>query len=265
MLQDLAGTWSSLTPGRLGQTLPKWIAAVAAVLDRYGDAAGALGLDYFEAERDAAGVRGRFVAPEIRTPDQAQVESSLRWATKGLWDEHVLERDPEFDRMWQQILDEKAAADLASLDEQDLADIGDDLLDEPPEPAEHRLSPAADQLAKTRTKVDGIATRLVTDVGRGAVLDSVAEDRQATGWVRIAAANACAFCRMLAQRGPVYAEDTAQFQAHDHCKCVAAPIFEGEAWEPDERVRQWRSQYERASRMKGDTLANLRRIVAQET
>lgn len=192
------------------------------------------------------------------------MEASLRWATKGLWDHDVLERDPEFDRMWQQILDEEAAADLASLDEEDLADIGDDLLDQPTEPVEHGLSPAADRLAKTRTKVDGIATRLVTDVGRGAVLGAVAEDQQATGWVRIAAANACAFCRMLAQRGPVYTEGTAGFQAHDHCKCVAAPIFEGEAWEPDERVQRWRSQYQQASRMKGNTLANLRRIVAQE-
>ena len=265
MLQDLSGSWSSLNPRRLGQTIPRWIAAALVVIDRYGDAAGALGLDYYEAERDAAGVPGRAPSPEIRTPERAQVESSLRWATKGLWDNQILEPDPEFDRLWQQILDEEAAADLAGLDEEDLADIGDDLLDEPPEPVEHGLSPAADLLAKTRTKVDGIATRLVTDVGRGAVLDSVAEDRQASGWVRIAAANACAFCRMLAQRGPVYSDDTAKFQAHDHCKCIAAPIFEGDSWEPDQQVLQWRSQYQRAARMKGDTLANLRRIVAQDT
>lgn len=265
MLQDLAGTWTELDPGRLGRTLPRWVTAVRAVVGRYGDAAGALGLDYYEAERDVAGVPGRAPSPEIRTPNQAQVEASLRWATKRLWDDRVLEPDPEFDRLWRQILGEEAAADLAALDEEDLADIGDDLLDKPAEPAEHELSPAADRLAKTRTKVDGIASRLVTDVGRGAVIDSVSEDRQATGWVRIASASACAFCRMLAQRGPVYSEDTARFQAHDHCKCIAAPIFEGDSWEPEQHVLRWRSQYQQAARMKGDTLANLRRIVTQET
>jgi hypothetical protein len=275
MLKDLAGTWSTLNPGRLGQTLPKWIAAVAAVLDRYGDAAGALGLDYYEAERDAAGVPGRAPSPEIRSPERAQVESSLRWATKGLWDDHVLERDPEFDRMWQQILDEEAAADLASLDEEDLADIGDDLLDEQAEPVEHRLSPAADRLAKTRTKVDGIAARLVTDVGRGAVVDAVAGDRKAVGIARVAAPNACAFCRTMTLRGAVYKnEQTAgrranakftggsgEFKYHNHCRCWTAPLFEGEEWEPQPEVAKWQEQYDRAKAMRGDTLKNFYRIL----
>lgn len=278
MLQDLAGTWTSLNPGRLGQTLPKWIAAVAAILDRYGDAAGALGLDYYEAERDAARVAGRAPTPEIRTPERAQVESSLRWATKGLWDDHVLEPDPEFDRLWQQILDEEAAADLAGLDEEDLADIGDDLLDQPDEPAEpavQRLSPAADRLAKARTQVDGVATRLVTDVGRGAVLDAVAEDRKAVGVARIAAPNACAFCRTMTLRGAVYKnEQTAgrranakftkgsgEFKYHNHCRCWTAPLFEGEEWEPQPEVAKWQEQYDRAKAMRGDTLKNFYRIL----
>lgn len=275
MLQDLAGTWSTLNPGRLGQSMPRWVAAVLVVLDRYGDAAGALGLDYYEAERDAAGVRGRASAPEIRTPDQAQVESSLRWATKGLWDDHVLEPDPEFDRMWQQILDEEAAADLAGLDEEDLADIGDDLAGAPDEePAEHALSPAADRLAKARTKVDGIATRLVTGVGRGAVVDAVAEDRQAVGCARVAAPNACAFCRMMTIRGVVYKDEqtagrranskfvgAGEFKYHNHCRCWAAPYFEGQDWEPQSQIEQWQRQYERARSMRGDPVKNWYRII----
>lgn len=275
MLQDLARSWADLDPGRLGATLPRWITAVLAVITRYGDAAGALALDYYDTERDAAGVPGRPPSPEIRLPTRDEVEPQLRWATKGLWDNNVLDPDPEFDRMWQQILDEEAAADLAALDEQDLADIGEDLLDEPTEPVEHDLSPAADRLAKTRTKVDGIATRLVTDVGRSSVLDAVSEDRRAVGVARIAAPNACAFCRTMTLRGAVYKnEQTAgrranakfskgsgEFKYHNHCRCWTAPLFEGEEWQPQPEVGNWQEQYDRAKAMRGNTLRNYYRIL----
>lgn len=257
--------------------MPRWIAAVSAVLNRYGDAAGALGLDYYETERDAAGVPGRAPSPEIRTPDERQVEASLRWATKGLWDDHVLAPDSEFDRMWQQILDEEAAADLASLDAEDLADIGDDLLDEPKQsvkPVERELSPAADRLTKTRSKVDGIASRLVTDVGRGAVVDAAAEDRQAVGVARVAAPDACAFCRVMAIRGVVYKnEQTAgrranakfvgagEFKYHSHCRCWTVPYFEGQEWAPQSQIAEWERQYQQARGMRGNTIANYYRLL----
>lgn len=273
MLQDLARTWSNLDPGRLGQTLPRWVTAVLAVLDRYGDAAGALALDYYDTERDAAGVPGRPPAPEIRTPGRDEVEPQLRWATKGLWDDHVLDPDPEFDRMWQRIVAEEAAADLAALDEEDLATIGEEDLQQP-EPARETRSPAADRLVKARGNVDGVVTRLVTNVGRGAVVDAVAQDRQAVGVARVADPDACAFCRMMAIRGPVYRNaqtagrrtnakfvGAGEFKYHNHCRCWVAPYFEGQEWEPQPQVTQWQRQYERARGMRGDTLKNFGRIV----
>jgi hypothetical protein len=33
---------------------------------------------------------------------------------------------------------------------------------------------------------------------------------------------------MLIGRGAVYSEATADFAAHDHCKCSAVPAFDGE-------------------------------------
>src|SRR5690606_38544114 len=100
MLQDLTRTWVNLDPARLAVTLPRWITAVLGVISRYGDAAGALALDYYDTERDAAGVPGAPPSPEIRLPGRGEVEPQLRWATKGLWDNHVLDPDDEFDRMW---------------------------------------------------------------------------------------------------------------------------------------------------------------------
>lgn len=76
-------------------------------------------------------------------------------------------------------------------------------------------------------KLSGEATRLVLDGGRQTILQTASQDPAATGrWQRIAGANACPFCQMLADRGPVYSDDTADFAAHDHCGCAAAPEFD---------------------------------------
>lgn len=56
------------------------------------------------------------------------------------------------------------------------------------------------------------------------ILTSAADPR-AKGWQRVAGSGACKFCVMLASRGPVYSEDTADFQSHDHCACSAEVVF----------------------------------------
>lgn len=56
-----------------------------------------------------------------------------------------------------------------------------------------------------------------------------AEDPSAVGWQRFARAAGCKFCLMLAGRGAVYAESTANFAAHTNCHCVAGPSFDPDA------------------------------------
>lgn len=73
----------------------------------------------------------------------------------------------------------------------------------------------------------GSVTRHVLDGGRGTLMASVAADRQALGWARVTSGRACAFCAMLAGRGAVYRESTANFRSHDHCSCTAEPVYEG--------------------------------------
>ena len=75
-------------------------------------------------------------------------------------------------------------------------------------------------------KVAGTASRLVLDGGRQTILQTAVQDPAASGrWQRIAGPNACEFCQMLADRGPVYSDDTADFSSHDHCGCSASPEF----------------------------------------
>lgn len=78
----------------------------------------------------------------------------------------------------------------------------------------------------------GAMTRLVANGGRDTIRDAVESDEAAIGWARVTSAKPCAFCAMLAGRGPTYrSQRKAAFQAHDHCACVAAAVFSpDEAW-----------------------------------
>lgn len=84
----------------------------------------------------------------------------------------------------------------------------------------------AAQVAFVRTS--GAVTRHILNGGRETILESVQRDKQALGWARITDGDPCAFCLMLASRGAVYkTEQTADFQAHDHCGCTAEPFYKG--------------------------------------
>jgi hypothetical protein len=78
----------------------------------------------------------------------------------------------------------------------------------------------------TSVQIAGAAQRLITNGARQAVLQSVKADDKAVAWARVTSGNPCAFCALLAGRGAVYrTEKTASFDAHDHDRCVAMPVF----------------------------------------
>jgi hypothetical protein len=77
-------------------------------------------------------------------------------------------------------------------------------------------------------KASGTASNLALDGGRQVVTDATAADRASTGrWQRVAGGSACAFCAMLASRGPAFEARSAKFEAHPGCSCSAEPVFEG--------------------------------------
>lgn len=78
------------------------------------------------------------------------------------------------------------------------------------------------------------AMRHALDGGRQTVQLTVANDTEAIGWSRVTSDAPCAFCAMLAGRGPDYnTEDTASFEAHDGCSCSAEPVYSGDQpWAP---------------------------------
>jgi hypothetical protein len=77
-------------------------------------------------------------------------------------------------------------------------------------------------------KVAGSAAGLVLGGGRETLLDAINSDREAQGFQRVTSGATCAFCAMVASQGIVFKdEDSAGFEAHDHCGCTAEPAFEG--------------------------------------
>jgi hypothetical protein len=204
--------------------VPDWLAAMNAIVDQYARTSAWLAADFYDAQREAAGVTGVFTVPVTDPPPSEQTEASLRWATKDLWP-----RDPDDPRT--------TDAQRESLDV---------------------------RLAQAETKAEQVAQKLVTDTGRGTVREAVRQDRQATAWARSAARGACAFCKLLAARGAVYKQDTADFRAHDGCHCGVVPVFRGQRFELSSHAREWERIYrEYAQGHSGDQLRLFRRALAE--
>jgi len=81
------------------------------------------------------------------------------------------------------------------------------------------------------TNVSGDVSRQVLNGGRETILGSIDRDPTALGYARVTDGKPCAFCAMLASRGPVYrsnaratvARDGAKY--HRACGCTSEPVF----------------------------------------
>lgn len=95
----------------------------------------------------------------------------------------------------------------------------------------------AEAMDAARAQSAGAAIRHTLNGGRDTITATVQADRDAVGWFRRCRGDACAFCAMLASRGPVYKQETASFQPHDTCYCTPEPAYSRDTPWPDESVR----------------------------
>lgn len=154
----------------------------------YGDAAAALGAEWFETAREASGAPGSFAPVLAEQPDQGRWASLANWAT-----EPMLRPDQRPNAMlsWA---------------------------------ARPSLKPK-DVRATTLTRLDGGLQRSIAAQHRETIMRSSIADPAAKGWKRVGNGDTCDFCAMLIGRGAVYARETARFKSHDHCSCVARPMW----------------------------------------
>lgn len=119
------------------------------------------------------------------------------------------------------------------------------------------------------------AARHAHHAGREAVQRTADRSGEEIGWARVTtSAKPCAFCIMLASRGPVYrSEKTAVYRKsdmgayHNHCQCRAVLVYRGKAWAGqsafEDADRLWRTAT--AGHRGPAALAALRRTLAAQT
>lgn len=237
LVRDIRGLRRLIAPERLQESIPLWMAAVRALVGQYGAAAAALSANFYDDQRESAGAGGRFSAQVADSPPDEQIEASLRWAVKDLWD-----RD----------LDDPATTDAQR------------------EPFDVRL-------AQAEQRAQAVAQKLVAGQGRDTVRKAVDQDRGAVAYARAAALGGCAFCKLMASRGAVYKNaqtagrdandkftgDASVVKFHDDCHCAIIPVFRGQQFELSDHAREWDRLYtEYAQGHSGDQLRLFRRALA---
>lgn len=80
--------------------------------------------------------------------------------------------------------------------------------------------------SRAKALVSGGLQLRIANAARDTVRESAIEDPEARGWQR-ETSGGCEFCEMLAGRGIVYDEASADFASHTNCNCIAVPAFEG--------------------------------------
>jgi len=111
------------------------------------------------------------------------------------------------------------------------------------------LKRAPSEIARvTLSNVEGEVTRHVLNGGRSTIVETVRGDSRARGYTRVTDGAPCAFCAMLAGRGPVYNSDTSgSFDAHRKCGCTAEPVYFTDApWSPS--AKRWDDLYRAAAK-----------------
>lgn len=74
----------------------------------------------------------------------------------------------------------------------------------------------------------GSLFRQVYSGSRDTILQTVSSSSTIRGYRRISGGVPCSFCAMLIARGAVYSKSSANFQAHDHDRCLPEPMYRRE-------------------------------------
>ncbi|MER7053483.1 hypothetical protein [Streptomyces sp. NPDC000351] len=236
LLRDLRGLRRLINPSRLQATVPSWIEAVAAIVARYSEVSATLAADFYDGERESAEVAGAFTVPLADPPPDAQVDASMRWATKDVW-----ERAPQAATAVQvEPLDVRldTAFDKAGMATQKLvADVGR-------ETVRQAVRQDRQAVAYARVAALGACSFCKLMASRGSVYATAetagrdANDR--------------------------FSGDASVVKFHNNCHCGILPVFRGQRFELSPHAARWDEIYrEYAQGHPGDQLRLFRRALAE--
>lgn len=255
-LVEFLALWNLLDSRRLDETSPGWVQAVLRLIQRYRQRSAEVSAVYYAqfAEVEAPPVpvpvleRARLELPTgVRRPEPRPAPPSRPAPSPRprvdrtepiRRPERAPEPEVERPRRVRLELDESLFRPSERRARIEIPDIDWTPNDRVAKVSLEVTGPVAQKIAAARkkpldeardasfTQAAGAATRQVLTGGRKSLLTLLEEDPQALGWIRVTDGDPCAFCALLASRGPVYrSQETAAFQAHDHCACTAEPVY----------------------------------------
>lgn len=105
--------------------------------------------------------------------------------------------------------------------------------------------------------------RHTEQAGREGMISMVRADN--ARWARVArGGRTCSFCVLLVSRGPVYARETATFQSHPRCDCIAVPVYDRNNWYGREQYLAAEKLYVEATAGERDKLNAFRRAMSED-
>jgi hypothetical protein len=226
---QMAHVWPALNPDRLDETSGPWVRLAAQVI-RAGrelaamlsgtwhaaDRAVAFGLPDADAAVDQFGAACAELATRTRRPVPATAAPYARRAARA---------------------DTPSPADLFPAPPIDPAELRASLVITGPVTVKRTQDPR-----RAARRATAAAQRHALNGGRELVAESIRADRRAVGWLRVPNAGACAFCLMLASRGPVFKSETAATYTskggkadpyHDGCHCHPRAVYSRDEEWPD--------------------------------
>jgi hypothetical protein len=213
-LAQFLSLWPLLNITDLDRFTPGWLQAVLRLIDVFRQQSADISVDYYRRFREIEAPGSAPDLPEIGFVgvESPRTERILRQVARG--DRNIAPVD--LDRVlidWSKQRDAARVSMLVTGPVNIKAKI-------------KRATPPAQAARTALVQASGAAARHVLDGGRNTVLTVVQNDDVALGWARVTDGDPCAFCAMLASRGPAYkSRQQAAFQAHDHCACSVEPVF----------------------------------------
>jgi len=269
-LAQFIPTMALLSWTEIDATYPAWVRVVMNLIRTYRQASADIAVDYYQRVRLIEAPQAptpaptiQFVnAPDAQLPGPARLNTGRNARVAGQLDTGTRRdsrRDdrptkidaPHFGEFKPAVLDWGDADNAA---ERSLLVTG---------PVAMKRA-AHNGLGETRSRkvtvvlASGSASRHVLNGARDTTLELIDTDDVAQGWIRMLGPRPCAFCAMLASRGPVFSEGSiarsdsnfdgpGTIKVHDHCMCWPKAVFQSNPeWPGNNRAyqRMWKENIE---------------------
>ncbi|NED75401.1 hypothetical protein G3I51_24365 [Streptomyces sp. SID9944] len=236
LLRDLRRLRRLIDPGRLQATVPTWIDAVNTVVAHYAEVSATLAADFYDGERDAAGVPGSFTVPLADPPPDEQTRESLRWATKDLWprdeaEASVARREPLAVRLDQAETKAEGAVDRL-------------VLNSGRETVRRAVERDRYAVAWARGAALGCCSFCALMASRGATYHTAGTAGR--------------------EANARFEGDIGEAKFHNWCRCVIIPVYRGQQFELSPHAAEWDRIYrESAQGHPGQQLRLFRRAFAE--